>query len=107
MRCIASLKTTPMMPCKTTFLNSKSTKNDTSHPSSVSANDQLDFIYLNGPSKYSVSSFLSSGHKTTRLPKRSRNTLNEITKSASITWDAPSGVTDLIRAAEHHGKNFG
>lgn len=51
MRCMASLKTTPMTFCSTAFLNSKSTKNSTSQPPSTSRNFQRERRYLNGPSR--------------------------------------------------------
>ena len=73
-----------------------------------SRNAQLDFMWRNGPSRYSVSIRFFSGQRVTRLAKCSRNTLNEITRSASITSPPPGiGVRALMRAAEFQGRNFG
>jgi hypothetical protein len=62
---------------------------------------------LKGPSRYSVSIFWRWGQSVTRLPKRSRNTLKLITRSASITSPPGIGRRDRMRAAEFQGRNFG
>ena len=65
-------------------------------------------MWRNGPSRYSVSIRFVSGQSVTRLANLSRNTLNEITRSASITSPPPGmGVRALMRAAEFQGRNFG
>ena len=100
MRCIASPNTMPMIACRVRDLNSKSTKKSTTQASGPSGmNAQWLLRYRNGPSRYSTSITRSAspvaGRRVTRLAKRSRNTLNEITRSASIT--SPPGAPSSSR----------
>ena len=105
---MASLNTMPMIPCRIALRNSKSTKNSTSQPpSGRSRKAQNDFIFRNGPSRYSVSIRFFSGHSVTRLANFSRKTLKEITRSASITSPSGMGRRAVMRAAEFQGRNSG
>ncbi len=107
--CIASLNTRPMMPGRMALRNSKSTRRITSQPPSGTV--------AKGPDRFQVLERavkifgqdppLRRATASTRLPKRSRNTLKLITRSASITSPPSIGPARADAGGGGPGQEFG
>jgi hypothetical protein len=109
-RCIASLKTMPMMPLQNRVaefevhveIQTRSRRECLAkRPGRISDSGTVH-------PDIRCRSSCASGHSVTRLPNLSRNTLKLITRSASSTSPPPSTARrERMRAAEFHGRNLG